>query len=115
MLIALWLVSVVLAVASLAVMAWLIIARLVTQSGHFNEEAKREALVGEIFRWLDRKDPDAEVNWPANFSLSVLSDLAAELLSVVKGEEQRRLIQLFTRAGLPAFLRRSLRTRIARK
>lgn len=106
----LWFTSLILSAISLAIMSWLIAARLVA-------ERKGQRVAGERARLLAfLLEPDADPQGLTNSSLSrpLLADLSVELIQLVRGEERDQMVAAAGRLGVAATIRKRLSARSPR-
>jgi hypothetical protein len=102
----LWSVALLLAGTALLIMAGLIIARSVEEARARRHGDERRRLIPLLLG----SDGDATSLPRSGKSNELLTDLAVELIQMVRGEERERLTQAAARAGVPHRLLRRLRS-----
>jgi HEAT repeat protein len=107
----LWLTSLLLSAAALSIMLMLIVARAISVRRKRKTEAQRRLLVPLL---LGRPGSGAKLQ-RGDVSSALLTDLAVELIQMVRGEDKARLTQLAVRARVPHRLLQRLRSRSSRE
>ena len=107
---ALWLSSLLLAALALAIMAALIVARMISTRRRVVREAERRRQIGLLLRAPPSRALAEDVE-PAG---ALLTDVAIELVGLVRGEEREDFLASAARLGVPESLRTRLRTGNAR-
>jgi HEAT repeat protein len=100
----LWTLSLVLSLAALAIMAGLIVARMVSARRSATRKAFRDQLVPRLLEGA----PDAEIERLPQ-ARTLLAQIAGELISIVRGDERDQFVATATRLGVAETLARQLR------
>ena len=103
-----WILSLVLAAVSLAVMAALILVRVAGAGRARREEERRTAVLTAVLSWLDGATADEEVKALLARDCDLSASLLIEVFEVVRGEGQMRLANLAEEAGIVRRLREKL-------
>ncbi|HZH09764.1 MAG TPA: HEAT repeat domain-containing protein [Microvirga sp.] len=111
MLVGIWLTSLALAALSVAVMAFLVLVRVIATWGEKRREARRAALLATVFAWFDGKVEDAAIEAEMARHSKTAVTLVIEIFELMRGADQIRLAELATRCGLADRLRHQLASR----
>lgn len=103
----LWLVSLAMVAASLAIMMTLLVARMVGAKLKQRREAQRRRLVPLL---LAATDDTAAAGADAGKGGRLAADLAGELVQLVQGTEREKLVANAARLGVPDWIRRRIRS-----
>jgi HEAT repeat protein len=106
----LWLVSLALSAAALAVMSGLIAGRWIGSRRAVNREAERRRLI-PLLLGVER---GAEAHAAPDIAPALLTDLSVELIQLVRGGDKENFVASATRLGVPLALRARLRSRSPR-
>lgn len=107
-LIELWLLSLLLAGSSLLIMSGLVGARVIFERRQERLQFHRERLTHEILQSLQHGNAEAPELSISPRDLPLVSELSRDFLTLVTGEDRKRLTQLFSRLGVAPFLRYQL-------
>lgn len=108
MLVGIWLISLAFAVLSVAVMALLVLVRVIATWREKRREARRAALLSTIFAWFEGKAEDATIEAEMLRHRKTAVPLVIEIFELMRGADQIRLAELATRCGLADHLRQQL-------
>jgi len=103
-----WLTALLIAGLALAVMALLVLVRVITDRRAARREARRQALLGALLAWLDGSRSDDEIRRDLKENRSVATTLLIEIFELVRGEDQSRLARIAEEAKLPRHLRETI-------
>jgi len=103
-----WILAVIIASFSVAIMACLVLVRIATDILRRRRAARRTAVLNHVFAWLEGGISDEEAEQVFRESRAVSTGLLIEIFELMRGEDQRRLADLAERAGVPQYLRDSI-------
>ncbi len=108
-LVLIYVVSISLALVALTAVLSLAGRRALTMRADERHAARRTALVGEVLEALDEKEFPAALAARMGTLPELASEVLEELLELIRGDNQRRLLQIANEAGMREWLHRRLR------
>jgi HEAT repeat protein len=108
-LVTIYLVSIVLVLLTLTAALALVVRRSITERTEARHEVRRKTLLGEVLEALDDKDFPSALAARMSALPELTSEVLEELLELIRGDNQRRLLQIAHEAGMREWLHRRLR------
>lgn len=109
MLFYIWTLSIVIGLAALAIMVALIVLRILHERRHARDEILRRKLVTSLIRFSEDGERHALLAVLEEIPAAIVADSGFEFLSLLRGDERRRIEEVLGQTGLPEFVRRRLR------
>jgi HEAT repeat protein len=105
-----WIVSSVLAMASLVVMLVLVVVRFFSERGAARRARQRERLQAALIQFTADDDEEALSACISATQPNVAVDVSFEFLDLLRGEERTRIEAILDRKGIPSHVRKVLRS-----
>jgi HEAT repeat protein len=109
MLFYIWTMSIVIGLIALAIMVVLIVLRVFHERRHARDEILRRKLMTALIRFSEDGEQQALVLVLKEIPAAIVAESGFEFLLLLRGDERRRIEQVFAETGLPEFVRRRLR------
>lgn len=104
-----WMVSIVIGMIALAIMVVLVVRRVFHERRRARDEILRRKLVTALIRFSEDSERQALIAVLKETPAAIVADSGFEFLSLLRGDERRRIEEAFAETGLPDFVRRRLR------
>lgn len=104
-----WTFSVVVGLSSLAIMLVLVILRVFHERRRARDEMLRRKLMTALIHFSEDGERQALLTVLKDIPAAVVADSGFEFLSLLRGDERRKIEEVFGSTGLPEFVRRRLR------
>lgn len=111
MLWAIWTVSLILSLASLAVMVGLILKRVHSERRTARDASLRKRALSGLVRFSGDRDAAALDEALAGAPMLIVADAASEFMALVRGDDRNAVVAALAVRGLPAFLAQELKAR----
>ena len=109
MLFYIWTFSIVIGISALAIMVVLVVLRIFHERRHARDEVLRRNLTTALIRFSGDGDRQALMAVLEGTPAAIMADSGFEFLSLLRGDERRRIEEVFGDTDLPDFVRRRLR------
>jgi HEAT repeat protein len=109
MLFYIWTLSLVIGLSALAIMVALVVLRIFHERRHGRDEILRRKLMTSLIRFSEDGEQQALALVLKEIPAAIVAESGFEFLSLLRGDERRRIEQVFAETGLPEFVRRRLR------
>ena len=109
MLFYIWTLSIVIGLTAVAVMGLLVILRIIHERRQARGAILRRKLMESLIRFSEDRNQLALVAVLKEMPAATIADSGFEFLSLLRGDERRRIEEVFAQTGLPDFVRGRLR------